>query len=433
MISIVIMGVILFFGVSGTVYPNMGFILTLIVIGLLIILRLDYMNPIWAFCIPWLLVCFFATSEISKFSRPIANSTAFYMVFGLSLALMLATLKWPERRRSRTAGTVVSLARLEMVLQYATLIYVGITVLEIAVSGYVPLLQGLSGGQFDYLDFGIRSVHGLANALACAIFTSSVYGFTISRRRSFLVAAAIVIFCFILLFTRQNLVTLAVQGSVLFFLYRGRIRVWKLSLGLIVALSLFSVAGQLRSGDITDLAGIKPQYQWIPTPFIWLFAYSYFNVLNFDNTLNQLGAPYFDGSSLSSIIPSQLRPTTVSNKVLEVSNFNVTGYYTSVAADGGAVETIVLLAFFLSMAAMAYKSAERSFGYLAACSYSVLYFCSLFSFFINFWLYLPIIFQIAFFWIFDKLVSRPATLADRDEPVPGTALDGAAPVNGLFR
>jgi len=242
LISMIIMGIVLFFGVKGTVYGNMGLILTFIVIGLLIILRLDYMNPIWAFCIPWLLVCFFATSEISKFSRPIANSTAFYMVFGLSLALMLASLSWPGLRsghQARAPKTVVSLARLEMVLQYATLIYVGITVLEIAVSGYVPLLQGLSGGQFDYLDFGIRSVHGLANALACAIFTSSIYGFTVSRRRSFLVAAAIVIFCFILLFTRQNLVTLAVQGSVLFFLYRGRIRVWKLSVGLIVALSLF--------------------------------------------------------------------------------------------------------------------------------------------------------------------------------------------------
>ena len=53
--------------------------------------------------------------------------------------------------------------------------------------------------------------------------------------------------------------------------------------------------------------------------------------------------------------------------------------------------------------------------FLGVTSVAVLYFCFAFSFFVNFWFYLPIIFQLAFFWLFDAVlfvlptkISRPA-------------------------
>ena len=41
-------------------------------------------------------------------------------------------------------------------------------------------------------------------------------------------------------------------------------------------------------------------------------------------------------------------------------------------------------------------------------AFSTLYFCAAFSFFVNFWFYLPIIFQVVFFKLFSNLTERVA-------------------------
>jgi len=409
--NLAVIGILSYTGLS---YTYISLILISLTINFLVVVRTDYMHPVFAYGSTWLVVSFFAVSEISRFSRPISNVAASYLVYGIALALVIGSFR-PKADWKSTTRQILSIPRLEGVLSYTTLIYLSVTIIEFGVSGYIPLMQGLSGGGTDYLSFGIQSVHGLANAMGCAIFTASIYGYVVARRRAFLYMAGVVLLCFLLLVTRQNVITLAVQATIIYFLYAGRARLTKMVLMACCGLTLFSIAGELRSGDITDLAGIKEEYKWIPVPGVWLYAYSYFNVLNFDNTISQPKAPFFDGSSFSSIIPSALRPKTENQKVLEISNFNVAGFYTPTASDGGFLEVTIVLSFFLILSQIYYFKSSRDFSFNSTCSFSTLYFCTLFSFFNNFWMYLPVIFQIAFFWIFAKLCSYTVPTSDRLE------------------
>lgn len=408
-------GILSYLGLS---YIYTGPILISLLINFLVVVRTDYLHPVFAYCATWLVVSFFAVSEISRYSRPLGNVTASYLVYGIALALAIGSFR-PRTDRKPTTRQVLSIPRLELTLSYATLIYLCVTTIEIGVSGYIPLLQGLSGGGTDYLDFGIRSVHGLANAMGCAIFTASVYGYVVSKRRPFLYMAGLIFLCFILLVTRQNIITLTMQSIVIYFLYAGRARIYKIIILACCGLTLFSFAGELRSGDITELAGIKEEYKWIPTPSVWLYAYSYFNVLNFDNTISQPQAPFFDGSSLSTIIPSQFRPQSKSEKIIELSNFNVSGFYTSAATDGGFFEVTFLLVFFLFLTQNLYFSAKTEFTFFKTCTFATLYFCALFAFFVNFWLYLPVVFQIFFFWIFSRSCSYTVPTSPRPNLADG--------------
>ena len=58
------------------------------------------------------------------------------------------------RLKSRTAFLLIDI------------LFFSLTVLNIMVAGYVPLLRGLSGGDTGYLEFGIHGVYGFYLALA---------------------------------------------------------------------------------------------------------------------------------------------------------------------------------------------------------------------------------------------------------------------------
>lgn len=79
----------------------------------------------------------------------------------------------------------------------------------------------------------------------------------------------------------------------------------------------------------------------------------------------------------------------------------------SIYGDMGIYE-VILIGFFAGMITSYFykktKFQKNNFIYLSI--YSVLYFCAMFSFFINFWFFLPIIFQIPFFLFFNKYIFK---------------------------
>jgi len=303
----------------------------------------------------------------------------------------------------------------------AFMILYGFAALNVAVSGYVPLLSLITTGDSGYMYFGIPSVYGAflayANALGCLVF----YVYLCGRRRIYLLLFLSILVLHVAFVTRQNIVTLAAEAFVIRFLTIRRTS--RVAIVAIVVLGLlgFSLFGELRSGDIKEVIGIEPEYMWVPTSLIWMYAYSYFNVLNLNNMIVQSGAPLFNGVMWESLLPSVLRGDPDPGTYLEISTMTVSSYIYPVYMDVGPVGLVIVTALFGYATTWVYRRALQRRRFVDIATYACLFYCALLSFFSNFWLYLPVIFQLFFFRVFHAVLFLPST----GEPRPADLALGA--------
>jgi oligosaccharide repeat unit polymerase len=184
---------------------------------------------------------------------------------------------------------------------------------------------------------------------------------------------------------------------------------------------LFSVAGNLRSGDIREIAGIKDEYQDLPDGAIWIYGYSYFNVLNLDNVVTNPRLPVYDGSAVLSLLPSFLRPEISHiDEEIELEQFTAYSYVAPIYADVGLWGTVLFTCAIIWWTVRSYQQALRDRSFYSISKYSVLLFCALFSFFVNFWFYLPIISEIPILALMARYVlsTRTSRSASGFTPAP---------------
>lgn len=400
-----------------------GYAATLFVV--LFAYKLDYLHPAVAYLIPWLTILFFSTIPISRYAHGLDLATG--------RALLSAMLAWLA---STTLAPVVSPAddlvrerpQLEVrpgfgnAILLAFMILYGFAALNVAVSGYVPIVSLIATGDSGYMYFGIPSVYGAflayANALGCLVF----YAYLCGRRRIYLLLFLSIIVLHVAFVTRQNVITLAAEAFVIRFLtIRRTSRVAVVGI-IVLGLLGFSLFGELRSGDIKAVIGVQPEYMWIPTSLIWMYAYSYFNVLNLDNMITQSGAPLFNGVMWESLLPSVLRGDPDPGTYLEISTMTVSSYIYPVYMDVGPVGLVIVTVLFGYATTWVYRRALQRRRFVDVATYACLLYCALLSFFSNFWLYLPVIFQLFFFRVFHAVLFIPST----GEPRPASlALGGA--------
>lgn len=363
--------------------------------------RSNYLSPVFAFVLPWLFVIEFSALEISNIFRQTSKSAVITIIVALCVGIIVGSARPKAEKITHSSPNIRSAKRIIFLGLIAYLLF---TVLQIGLAGYVPLIRGILTGDTGYKDFGIHSIYGLYNAYATALATASMYIYFMTKRRIFLLAPICVFFGFILLVTRQNILTLLVQWLVVYSIVIGSISKKKILAFVLVLLLVFAAAGEFRTGDIRQLIQLKQEFIWLPSAFIWFFSYMYFNVLNLDNTLTDPNVPYFDGRSIATLIPSSFRPEIEKAGHLEVSNFTVSSFLDPIVADGGIVYVVLFVALVMWLTNYFYLRARKTNNLLNVCIFSTLYFCMLFSFFSNFWLYLPVISQIFFFVIFNRLI-----------------------------
>jgi oligosaccharide repeat unit polymerase len=399
-----------------------GYAATLFIV--LFAYKLDYLHPAVAYLVPWLTILFFSTIPISRYAHSLELSTG--------RALLAAMLSW---LLSTTRAPVVSAAdslvrerpQLEVRRGFGNAVFLGFVVLyglavvNVAVSGYVPIISLITTGDSGYMYFGIPSVYGAflayANALGCLVF----YAYLCGRRRIYLLLFLSILVLHVAFVTRQNIITLAVEAFVIrFFTIR---RTSRLAVVGIAALGLlgFSIFGELRSGDIKEVIGVVPEYMWVPTSLIWLYAYSYFNVLNLNNMIVQSGAPLFNGVMWESLLPSVLRGDPDPGTYLEITTMTVSSYIYPVYMDIGPVGLVIVTVLFGYVTTRVYRRALQRRRFVDIATYACLFYCALLSFFSNFWLYLPVIFQLFFFRVFHAVLFLPSS----GERRPAAVVPGA--------
>jgi oligosaccharide repeat unit polymerase len=368
---------------------------------LCIVKRFDYLDPLVGFMIPWIVILLFSVTRLSYFAITIHRPTYYLIVTALCGALFVAgspKTNIPTLRRWHAPSA--STTNPSHVFRSLDIAFISLTLFNVAAAGYVPLLRGLMTGDTGYIDFGIHGVYGFYLASANALAIICLIIFLRTGKRPYLIRYCTIIIILVFLVSRQNIISVGVESLVAYSLVRQRIK-WKTLLaGLALGGILFSVMGSFRSGDIRKIAGIDSEYSWVPEPVIWLYAYSYFNIANLDNLVTESDAPYYNASSISVLIPSFIRPGYESYNMgsyILVSNLNVSSYIFPVYQDVGQAGVLVLTVVAMWLTARQYRAARKAYSIGQIGTYSVLYFCASFSFFVNFWFYLPIIFQVVVF------------------------------------
>ena len=349
---------------------------------------------IWiAFTIPWFLIIFFSVLPISDYSREIGVNTVQLIVLIVVLALFILPSKGALVLRPIEEYVVK-----KKLLTYIFIGYLLLAVLNLLLAGYVPIIRSLVTGDSGYMDFGVKGLYGFYNAFANALGLTAFFLWITKGDKFYRFIFFTVLFLFLIFMTRQNIISLLVEVFVVYNYTVRKFSTIRLVSVIVITLLCFGVLGDFRLGkDIGDLARIKDEYSWMPTAVIWLYSYSYFNILNLDNAVELYSTPVMDLSSVSRLIPSFLRPEIDDpDSVLEVSSFTVGTFVLPIYRDLGFWALIILFAIFCLIAKYYYKKVCSRNSYEAITSYSVIYFCFLFSFFENFWFYLPVIFQLAF-------------------------------------
>jgi oligosaccharide repeat unit polymerase len=373
---------------------------SLVIVGILfIVYSFDITNAWVAFTVPWFMILIFGTLGISEYSRDVTPRTVTVVVSLIAIAAaFIPPARLPLALEHGVDG-IASPARFRALVS----VFLSLAILNIAVAGYAPLIRLLLTGDSGYMDFGIKGLYGFFNAFSNALGITAFYLWMTERKKVYRNVFFFVIGVFLLFMTRQNVISLLVESFVVFNLIRKRVTTTRIVIMVSITLFMFGVLGDLRVGkDITDLAKITDEYKWVPKAGIWMYAYFYFNLLNLDNVVNA-GPPYMDFSSFSQIIPSFLRPASNHTEdLLEVSQFTVGSFVTPLYRDLGIIGLWVLFFCFCQGLEAYRKRVRGERNFVAITGYSVMYFCFMFSFFENFFFYLPVIFQIFFLYLFRK-------------------------------
>ncbi len=391
-----------------------GYIGGALILYIVLVKRLDYLDPLVGYFVPWLIIFFFSVTRLSQYSISIHVETYSLVILAFIGAIFAAggrshkipkTLQWTKPISSRLDPRVIFIL--------IDVLFLSFTLLNIVIAGYVPLIRGLSGSDTGYLDFGVHGVYGFYLALANALAIVNFIIYLRTGKRLYLMRYIAILAIFVIFITRQNLISVAVESVIVYSIVRRRIRWRTIFVGTVLAGIIFSLIGSFRSGSVREIARIETKYSWIPEPVIWLYAYSYFNIANMDNLIMNSDAPYYNASSLSSLIPSFLRPEYDEGDYLLVRNFNVSSYMFPVYEDLGRAGVFLLTLIALRLTSKKYQLLDQTVSIGQVGTYSVLYFCASFSFFFNFWFFLPVIFQIVFFKVLSNVSERACRIAEK--------------------
>lgn len=378
--------------------------------------REDYLNPAFSYLLPWLVVILFLMLPISDRWRDINNKTMVVVLTMQVIPIFVWTVFSGESAKIHSASSNVCRVNdysFNRIFYWGfVVLFIVLTILNVAFAGYVPLIRGLRTGDTGYFKFGIGGIYGLYNAYANALGILSLFLYFLKKDKIYLAIYTTILIVFFLFVSRQNIISVVLEGIVIYSFFRGRVSLGKIAMGGLIAMIAFAAVGDFRSGDIRELVGIKQTYNFLPDFFVWIYAYGYFNILNLDNVISNPGVPFFDGQSLSALIPSFIRPEYESAGDLEVINFTVKSFISPLYADVGLPGAMIFIFFVFIIYFYLYKRLNRRATFLTLSSFSVLYFCGFFSFFSNFWFYLPVIFQIPFFFIFSKFVIKKRRVLD---------------------
>lgn len=370
----------------------------------------------------WLLVALLYQMHLSKLLIA-TNSQVASMIAGILVPFIIASLVFtlysnlsPRAKKNNhslleNANDLEDLPRLTKRLNRWLLFWGIMTVVEIIASGGIPLLWLLTGSSKNYLDFGIKSIHGFLNSLLLAAGICYTGLFARLGQRKYLLCFAGILVWAVLTVTRGLIVVNLVQSVIILALYRGmstKLAIKIVATGLILVIA-FGVVGDLRTGGSStfrDLAQPTAAYPaWLPSGDLWVYIYlttPLNNLIYTASSTRPLNDPLFPNTA-APLFPSVLRSAiygdalseSISGELVD-SAFNVSTAYVGPYQDYGAIGIACVSVLFGLLTAIYWKRNN----FRDALIYSVLGGCLIITVFGNNFFSLPVISQLLWIYIF---------------------------------
>lgn len=372
----------------------------IILIICLIFLLWDFMknkkifSPMVIFNLIWIITLGLYNLKFSYLQQDLSNRTLYLFllnVIGFNITYIFISLfkinfKQKKERKKLKYST-------EERLKFAKWFVIVLFIIEIIYSGGIPLIWNLTGSSKIYFDFGIPSVHGAFNGLVICLGAYSFFKKTNDKYLYLLIG--------VLIFSRQIMISMVVE-AVIFNLFTSKKINWKKYIIIaVIGVIFFGVLGNLRSGKETMNKIFQPreQYENMPNSVKWVYSYMTFSISNFNNLVSITNGNVNHGSSmLNALVPTALldiiNVEVNYNPFYLISlNYNTNTSFPEIYLDFGAVGILIygiLLAF---IGNSLYKKMNILKTEASILKYSVYVHNVVLLFFVNMFLYLPVIIQ----------------------------------------
>jgi oligosaccharide repeat unit polymerase len=250
----------------------------------------------------------------------------------------------------KTTRSVVNLALLETKLKIWFKVWVLVSLVEIYVSGGLPIVWLFTGNTKTYVDFGIPSLHGVVNALLTAIALCRFSLFLLTGKKRHLYIPIFALLWSVIAITRQLMLVSLIEFALIFLQIRPirRATFVKIAAGFLVFVLVFGFIGDLRQGSsdgFRALAQPSEDYpEWFPSGFLWAYIYIATPINNLMYTMHvvQPVNNFLFPNTASTLFPSVLRSAIYGEGIgeaasgeLVVSAFNVSTAYVGPYQDLG--------------------------------------------------------------------------------------------------
>lgn len=269
-----------------------------------------------------------------------------------------------------------------------------IFIIELIYSRGCPLLWKFTGDTRTYFDFGIPSLNGALYGLIICMGAYTI--FTKSKDKYIYLLMAI------LMISRQIVISIIIEGLIFFvFNSKNKINYKKISILAATIFIGFAIVGNFRSGNnvMDEVFSPKRKYNKLPTSVKWTYSYMTFSISNFNNLVGMTEGGVNHGASTL----SEFMPTVILNKVNIKQNFsnnylinpsyNVSTYLPSIYLDFGIVGIAIFNMLIAALGYYLYKNATENKNDKNVLLYAVYAHNIILLFFINMFLYLPVIVQ----------------------------------------
>ena len=234
-------------------------------------------HPSLYFIAAWTLCAFLVSLNLVPRITQYRDSAlwVYALIVGMNLVGMLAAWVIANKPLPRSVSTNVNY-RFGYRSNLLAFWIVG-TLIEVAISGGVPLLWILSGSGRTYEDFGVPSIHGVMNAIYLFLTLSAFVNAMRERSKKSIIQFFLFLGWSVVVVSRA-LMTIVLLQSVTFFLINSKVS-WQKKIGLIgtagaAFLVVFGILGDARADQFsilesTGLGDIDPRLSGL----VWAYTY----------------------------------------------------------------------------------------------------------------------------------------------------------------
>jgi len=377
------------------------------------IMQADLSNPVLIYIFIWTSVLALVSLRLTN-NIPSINENTFFLIFMtmftfsisyISLYIIHNTKPKPKFKIDTIRNQLQNLNRYTCRLFY---LWIFVTAIEVIYSGGLPIIWAISGDfTQNYTTYGIPTVHGFMNAIYFFTILSRFVNFMIYKDRRSLIHIIVLILWSILLLSRSVIVTAFLQIMGVYLLFR-RVSISRLLsiIGTIVILMIvFGLVGDFRGVATLDYLLTDDGtmvFEYLPSGFLWVYVYLTSPISNVIANIDRISPDYIPYYSIMSLIPSFFRGDVIQSDSiwsLIQENLNVSTMFTGYLQDFGIIGTIFVVAIIQIGIIKIYLAAkDQKIGCIIAAS--VLFQCIICSVFVDFFLSLVYLSEIAIAMVF---------------------------------